>query len=47
MLTNNADILTQCLSSGEFNKEVGHVQNQANWGLLKAKEFSQLGGPIL
>ena len=28
---NKADILTHCLSSGNFNKEVGHIQNQASW----------------
>jgi len=27
---NKSDILTHCLSSGNFNKEVGYIQNQAN-----------------
>ena len=27
---NHADILTHCLSSGNFNKQVGHIQNQVN-----------------
>ena len=26
---NKSDILTHCLSSGNFNKEVGSIQNQA------------------
>jgi len=28
---NKSDILTHCLSSGNFNKEVGRIQNITNW----------------
>ena len=28
---NHADILTHCLSSGNFNKQVGHIQTPAKW----------------
>ena len=28
---NHDDMLTHCFSSGNFNKEVGHIQHQATW----------------
>ncbi len=48
------DTLAHCLSSGNFNKEVGRIQTSANWDWIivdfelepPAKEFRQLGGPF-